>query len=149
MTETERDLGRRWFDEVWNKGRRDAIAEMMAPNIVIHDGSQELRGVEAFYPFFDRLQSSFSETHIDVEDIIAEGDKLCIRWRCKAKHTGAGLDIPPTGRMIDVTGVSIIRVAGSMFTESWQNWDMLGMLQQVKEERPAVTYIASSAEVPA
>ena len=143
MTEVERDLGRRWFDEVWNKGRREAIAEMMAPDIVIHDGGEEMRGVEAFHPFFDRLQASFSEVHIDVQDTVAEGDKLCVRWRCRAKHTGDGLGFKPTGRTIDVTGISIIRVAGSVFTESWQNWDMLGMLQQLKEERPAATYIAA------
>ncbi|HEX4155973.1 MAG TPA: ester cyclase [Acidobacteriaceae bacterium] len=148
MTEAERELGQRWFDEVWNKGRREAIGEMLAPDVVIHDGGETTMGSDAFYPFFDRLQSAFSDTQITVEDTIAEGDKLCVRWACTARHTGDGLGIPATGVKINVTGISVLRVAGSRMVETWQNWDMLGMMQQLKGERSSITYIAAAAKVP-
>jgi len=68
---------------------------------------------------------------VKVEDTIAEGDRVCVRWSCTAKHTGDGLGVPATGVTIHVTGVSIVRVAGGMVTEAWQNWDMLGMMEQI------------------
>jgi predicted ester cyclase len=144
MTGSERDLGQRWFEEVWNQGRREAIGEMMAPDAVIHDGGKATLGPDAFYLFFDRMFSAFSEMHVNVEDIIAESDKLCVRWSCTAKHTGAGLGIAPTGITVNITGISILRVRDTVFVEGWQNWDMLGMLEQLKGVGASPTYIAAS-----
>jgi hypothetical protein len=56
VTEYERNLGRRWFEEVWNKGRREAIAEMLALGAVVHDGGIDTSGAEGFCPFYDRLR---------------------------------------------------------------------------------------------
>jgi hypothetical protein len=53
MTEQERDLGRRWFEEVWNRGRRDAIAEMLSPDSVLHEAGSDSIRPEGFYPLFD------------------------------------------------------------------------------------------------
>src|SRR5262249_35846299 len=117
MTDEERDLGRRWFEEVWNKGRREAIDEMLAPEGVIHDGGTDTVGPEGFYPFFDRLNATFSEFHVHVEDSIAEGDKICVRWSCTAKHTGDGLGMPATGVTTHITGISILRVADGRLVE--------------------------------
>lgn len=144
MTESERDIGKRWFEQVWNQGRREAIGEMIAPDAVVHDGGIVTSGPSAFYQFFDRMATAFSETHIDVEDTIAEGDKLCVRWSCTAKHTGDGLGITPSGVTVQVTGTSILRVAGPVFVESWQNWDMLGMMEQIRGLGTSATYIAES-----
>jgi predicted ester cyclase len=142
MTESERDLGRRWFEQVWNQGRREAIDEMMAPDAVLHDGDQVTVGPSAFYLFYDRIVATFSGIHVEVEDTIVEGDKLCVRWLFTAKHTGGGLGIDPTGVTVHVTGIVILRVAGMMFVEAWQNWDMLGMMEQLKGLRKSTTYIA-------
>jgi hypothetical protein len=56
MTEQERELGRRWFDEVWNKGRREAIAELLSPDSVLHEAGIDSKGPDGFYPLFDRLR---------------------------------------------------------------------------------------------
>ena len=142
MTESERDLGPRWFELVWNQGRREAIAEMLSPNALIHDGGIETRGLDGFYDFFDRMKSSFSEMHVTIEDSIAEADRLCLRWLFTAKHTGNGIGIAATGKSVRVTGISILRVANGNLVEGWQNWDMLGLLQQVQGAASAATYIA-------
>src|SRR5579872_6315660 len=73
MTELDRGLGKRWFEEVWNKRRREAIAEMLAPRAVLHEGNEECVGPEGFYPFFDRLTAAFSEFHVTVHETIADG----------------------------------------------------------------------------
>jgi steroid delta-isomerase-like uncharacterized protein len=131
MTESERNLGERWFELVWNQQRREAIAEMLAPSAVLHDGAIDTVGHQGFYDFFDRMNAAFSELHVSVADTIAEGDKVCVRWSCTAKHSGSGLGIPPSGVTIHVTGVTLIRVAGGKIVEGWQNWDMLGMMEQI------------------
>ena len=145
MTENERDLGRRWFEEVWNKGRREAIPEMLAADGVLHEGDADSVGPEGFYPFFDRLNATLSEIHVTVHDNIAEGDRLCVRWTATGKHTGNGLGIPATGKTVHMTGMSIIRVAGDKFVEAWQNWDMLGLIEQIRGvEEPSAAYVAAS-----
>jgi predicted ester cyclase len=144
MTESQRDLGKRWFEQVWNQGRREAIAEMMAPDCLVHDGEKTSVGHGAFYSFFDRMIATFSDMHATVHDTVAEGDKLCVRWECTCRHAGDGLGIPPTGKAVHVTGISILRVTGTKFVECWQNWDMLGMMEQIKGIDKSGTYITAS-----
>lgn len=159
MTESMRSLGQRWFEQVWNQGRREAIAEMMSPQIVLHDGESTTTGPQAFYEFFDRMGATFSEMQMQVEDTLEEGDKVCIRWSCSARHTGGGLGVEPTGRQVHTTGISILRGSesgsgsgsasgsGSQVVEAWQNWDMLGLLEQIQGRGRAATYIAEAAPV--
>lgn len=143
MTETERDLGRRWFDEVWNKGRREAVVELLTPDGVLHEGDADATGPEGFYPLFDRIVGTLSELHISVDDTMADGDKICIRWSCTGKHTGGALGIAPTGKAIHITGITILRVTGGKIVEGWQNWDMLGLLQQIQGNQKAATYVTA------
>jgi steroid delta-isomerase-like uncharacterized protein len=145
MADTDRDLGTRWFEEVWNKKRREAIGEMLAADAPVHEAGETVRGPEGFYPFFDRMQAAFSDLHVTIHDTITQSDKICIRWSCTAKHTGSGLGMPATGKALETTGISIIRVKDGKAVESWQNWDMLGLLQQIQGTGKAATYIGSSA----
>ena len=142
MTETERNLGSRWFEEVWNKRRRDAIAEILAPDAVIHDGGTDAKGPEGFHAFYDLMMAAFSDLRVTVHDTFAEHDRICVRWSCVANHTGEGLGFPPTGKAVDVTGISILRVAGGRLVEGWQNWDMLGLMEQIQTRARSATYIA-------
>jgi len=142
MTDVDRALGVRWFEEVWNKGRRAAIAEMLEPDAVFHEGEIDCVGPEGFYPFYDRLTAAFSDFHIEVHDTLAEGDRVCLRWTCNCKHTGDGLGMPATQKTVHVTGMSILRIANSRMVEGWQNWDMLGMLEQIKGSTRSATYVA-------
>ena len=142
MTETERGLGKRWFEEVWNARRREAIAELLTPDAVLHESDSETIGPEGFYPFYDRLQATLSDIHVTVHETLVEGDKLALRWTCTGHHTGGGLGIPATGRPIHVTGLSIMRVENGRLAEAWQNWDMLGLLTQIEGKAKAATYIS-------
>jgi steroid delta-isomerase-like uncharacterized protein len=135
-------FGQRWFEEVWNQGRREAIAEMLPPDAVLHEGDDSMRGPDGFYPFFDRMRASFSDIHITVEQTIADGDMECYRWSCTMRHTGDGLGFPATGKVCKVTGMSMLRFAGGNVAEGWQNWDMLGLMQQLQGGAKAATYVA-------
>jgi steroid delta-isomerase-like uncharacterized protein len=146
MAEIDRELGSRWFEEVWNKGRREAIAEMLTPETVLYEGDATTHGPEGCYPFFDRMQATFSDLHVTVHDTIAEGDKLCVRWTCTMKHTGDAMGVPATQKTVSVTGISILRVERDRFVEGWQNWDMLGLMEQIKgSSNKPLTYFAASS----
>src|SRR5258706_4335006 len=145
MSEANKALAIRWFEEVWNKGRREAIDEMMSPDALIEEGGAIVKGPDGFRPFFDRISAAFSDVRITVHDAIAERDTVCVRWSCSMTHTGHGLGMPPTNRRLGTTGISIVRVADGKLTAGWQNWDMLGLIQQIRAEPRAPTSIAGSA----
>jgi predicted ester cyclase len=117
---------------------------MLDLNSVLHEGPAEVRGPEGFHPFWDRMQAAFSDIKITVHDEIAEGDKVCLRWSCTMRHTGAGFGGTPTNKQLETTGMTFITVAGGKFGEAWQNWDMLSLLQQIGSEPPASTYLSHS-----
>jgi steroid delta-isomerase-like uncharacterized protein len=135
----------RWFDEVWNKGRRDAIAEMLSADAVIHDGATDSRGPEGFYPFYDRMHGTFSHIKVTIHESIAERDMVCARWSATMLHSGDGFGVPATHKPVNTTGISIIRVADGKLVEGWQNWDMLGLLEQIRAtSTPAKAYIGTA-----
>ena len=141
MTEKDRALGTGWYEEVWNKKRRDAIAEFLAPDAVLHEGSVDCVGPEGFYPFWDRLNAAFSDFHVAVQDSVAEGDKVCLRWTCRCRHSGDGMGMPATDRRVEVTGMCVMRIVDGRIVEGWQNWDMLGMLEQIQGMGRSATYV--------
>jgi predicted SnoaL-like aldol condensation-catalyzing enzyme len=124
ILEENKRLTIRWFDEVWNKGRRDAISEMFAATAVLHDTTRDYRGPEEFAQFFDALQAKFSQFSIKPILTLAEGDLAAIRWSAESVETS-------TGKRIHLTGTSIVRCKDGQFIEAWQNWDEAGLAAQL------------------
>ena len=143
MTDMDRGVAARWFEEVWNKGRRASIAELLAPDAVLHEDDKDIVGPEGFYAFYDRLNAAFSDFRVTVQDTIAEGDRVCVRWTCSCKHTGDAMGMPATQKTVHVTGMSILRVANGRMLEGWQNWDMLGLLEQIQGLSRSATYVSA------
>ena len=137
VSEAYRELAKRWFDEVWNHGHREAIGELLAPDALLHEGSTTTVGPEAFYSFFDRMQAAFSEIHFTVHEAIAEGDRVCVQWSGSMRHTGFGLGVPPTNELLDITGISIVRIADNRVAERWQSWDIGTLIQFVYDAKLA------------
>jgi predicted ester cyclase len=134
MSEANKALAKRFFEEVWNKSRRSAIAELLAPNAVIYESGEVILGHDGFQQSFDRMQATFSDIHVSFNDVIAEADKVCLRWSVSMRHTGNGFGVPPTGKTLHTTGTTVVRIANGQFLEGWQNWDMLGLMAQMRGE---------------
>ena len=133
--EANKTLMRRWFEEVWNQGRPEAVTEMMAEDCVNHglsgDADQPLRGATGFLPFHTQFREAFPNIEVVVEDVIAEGDKVVARCSVRGKHEGGSLGIEATGKMVDFDGIGIARVRDGMFVESWNSFDFARMYQQL------------------
>jgi steroid delta-isomerase-like uncharacterized protein len=125
----------RWFDEVWNKGREEAIDEMFAEEGVAHglvdENGEELRGPTGFKPFFRRFRDAFPNMEVIIEDCICEGDQAAARCRVRAKHTGEGMGIAATGNPVEFTGMCIVRVKDGKIVEAWNNFDFMSLNQQI------------------
>lgn len=123
--EQNRHLAHRWFEEVWNQGRREVIAELFAPECVLHDGSVQIRGPREFEAFYDALQSRFSDVRITPGVSACEGDLVSLLWTVDCRDRA-------TGKSVSTSGISIVRVKDGRFVEAWQNWDAAGMQAQLK-----------------
>jgi steroid delta-isomerase-like uncharacterized protein len=128
-------LIRRWFEEVWNKGRADAIPEMFASDGVAHglsdDAAKPLRGPEGFLPFHGQFREAFPNIEVVVEDTIAEGDKVVARCAVRGKHVGDSLGFKATGTEVEFDGITIVRVKDGKFVEAWNNFDFMRMYKQL------------------
>ena len=135
MTKENDAVIRRWFEEVWNRGREDAIDELFAEDGVAHGLADEsggaLRGPSDFKPFFRRFREAFPEMEVVVEDTISEGDKVAARCTVRGRHGGDSLGFAATGRSVEFTGIAIVRVSGGRIVEAWNNFDFMSMLQQL------------------
>ncbi len=133
--EENKALIRRWFEEVWNKGRADAIAEMMAENAVAHglseDTAKPLRGPSGFRPFHAQFREAFPNIEVVIEDTIAEGDKVVARCSVRGKHAGDSLGFKATGVQAEFDGITIVRIKDGKFVEAWNNFDFMRMYKQL------------------
>ena len=126
---------RRWFEEVWNKGREDAIDEMFAPEGVAHglvdENGEELRGPSGFKPFFRRFREAFPDIQVTVEDCICEGDRAAARCTVRATHGGDALGVAATNNAVEFDGLCIIRVRDGKIVEAWNNFDFARLNRQI------------------
>jgi steroid delta-isomerase-like uncharacterized protein len=137
--EENKALVRRWFDEVWNRRLRVSIDELMSPEAIVYglaEGQGPVKGRDGFVPFFERFVSAFPDIRITVDDIVAEGNTTVARISARAKHTGEGLGIAATHRPVSLTGIVWARWQGGKITEAWNEFDALGMMQQLTGPPP-------------
>jgi steroid delta-isomerase-like uncharacterized protein len=135
MSEENKAMIRQWFGEVWNKGRADAVAEMLADDAVVHglsdDAANPLRGPAGFLPFHAQFREAFPDIEVIVEDQIAEGDMVATRCSVRGKHAGDSLGFAATQAPVDFTGVAITRIKDSKIVEAWNNFDFMRMYKQL------------------
>ena len=133
--ESNKALMLRWFEEVWNKGRAEAVTEMMSEDCVNHglsgDADNPLRGASGFLPFHTQFREAFPHIEVVVEDVLAEGDKVAARCSVKGKHEGDSLGFKATEAMVDFDGIGIGRVENGMFVETWNSFDFATMYRQL------------------
>jgi predicted ester cyclase len=77
-------------------------------------------------------QNALSNLNFTIEDILAERDRVVIRWKICGKHTGEYMGIAATGQDVMVTGIAIRRFEDGKIIEEWVEMDRLGLMQQLK-----------------
>jgi steroid delta-isomerase-like uncharacterized protein len=134
MSETNKALVRRWFEEVWNQGREATIDELFSAESVAHglgDSESDVHGPAEFKPFVANLRGSIPDLRIELEDILCEDDRVAVRIRLQGTHGGNGLGVAPTGGKVSIQGIIIVRFVDGQIAEGWNSYDQLGLLRQI------------------
>jgi steroid delta-isomerase-like uncharacterized protein len=131
MLEEHKALVRRWFDEVWNQGSADAVDQLLAADAVVHGLGEAMTGPEGFKRFHAAYREAFPDVQIEIQDMVAEGDRVAFRWTATATHRGGSLGFAATNRTVRFEGMGIVRVRNGKLIEGWNTFDQLGMLQQL------------------
>jgi len=133
MSEANKNVVRRLFEEVWNKGNLQVTDELFTPNYAHHDASTpDLgRGPESEKKRAALYRTAFPDLRVTVEDIIAEGETVVARWSCRGTHNGDLNGIAPTGKQVLISGVIIARFTNGKMSEGFVNWDALSLMKQL------------------
>ena len=125
----------RWFEEVWNNRREDAIDEMLVEEVIAHGltdaEGNTIRGREGFKTLHRAFLSAYSDMKITVEDTVTEGDKIAARCTVRATHTGEGIGVLPTNQPVEFTTMTMVRIKDGKIVEAWNEVDFMKMYSQV------------------
>jgi predicted ester cyclase len=127
-----KDISRKLFEEPW-KGNLDVIDQYVDAGYTGYDPTEPdpLRGPAGFKRQIQQYLAAFPDARITVDEQFVDGDVVTTRWTGRGTHEGDLLGISPTGKQVTIWGVAIEKYKNGKLVESWNNWDALGMLQQV------------------
>ena len=123
----------RRFIDAYNTRNLEEFDVLVAPDYIDHTHQQ--RGREVFRQLFELAFTAFPDWYEQIEDIIAEGDRVWVRVNATGTHTGewnlSGVALPPTGRKVSLMMVFIWRIADGRLTEGWEVDSDLDFLRQL------------------
>ena len=132
MTDRVRDENKRrittLFETCFNAGDLGLLGELVSPDYV---GPQGSRGPAGFKEIVVGLRTAFPDIHYTIEDIVAEDDKVAVRWTWSGTHQAAFRAYGPTGKAISNTGAGMFRLTAGTIVAAALETDRLGFLQQV------------------
>jgi steroid delta-isomerase-like uncharacterized protein len=131
QSEVNRNLAKRWFREVWNERRAETIDELFPPGGIGHmeGGDQDLAG---FKEVRAALLNAFPDICVEVEDTLADGEQVAVRWRVTGTHRGDGLGPPATNRPVAFRGISWIVFKNGVIVEAWDSWNLGRLLESLR-----------------
>src|SRR5918995_3423367 len=148
--EENKAIFRRYAEEVGNQHNFEIVDEIFERYISHQpDGSTLVRGPEDVKRFQGGYQSAFSNYHINIEEQIAEGDKVVSRYTIRGIHQRAFRDMAPTGKEIELKGVTIFRFSPEgKVVETWDSYDQLSLMRQSTEQELRLARSIQRASLP-
>jgi steroid delta-isomerase-like uncharacterized protein len=129
-----KELVQRFYKEVYGDWNMALVDELVSPRFISHDWPKgSPTGPEGFRTFYADIRSALPDARYEVDDLIAEGDKVVVRWRLLGTHKGDFRGIAPTGRAIALKGIAIYRVEGGHLMERWVVTDLHGLLEEIQK----------------
>jgi steroid delta-isomerase-like uncharacterized protein len=132
MPEDNREVIRLYSKEVINNGNLSFVDKLYSKDFVYHssDGG-EIKGLDSVKEHVQMFRAAFPDIQVTVEDVFAEGDKVVNRWSMRGTHRGELMGIPPTGKQVNIWGITINRFVGGKTVEIWDAWDNLSFMKQL------------------
>ena len=128
--ETNKAIVRRYYEEVLHQHKLPLIEELFAPNFQSHARSGDM-DLPAYTETVERSLQAFPDLQVTIEGQIAEGDLVATRWSAKGTHLGAFGGVQPTGKEITLTAMHFHRLVDGKIADHWEQFDLVGALQQL------------------
>jgi steroid delta-isomerase-like uncharacterized protein len=130
--EENKALFKRWFEDVVNANDYSKVEELLAPNYRAHfPGAPEAIDRDGHKGMVEFFAAAFPDWEEQIQDVIAEGDRVVLRVTAGGTHEGEFQGIAPTGKQVTITGMGIVRVENGQIAESWWEFDAIGLMQQL------------------
>ena len=128
--DTNKDTALRLY-ELLNAAKVDGVGDLVSADYEEHDPLPgQGTGREGALNRFSMITGALAP-HFTVEDVVAEGDRVVVRWTQAGTHVGEFAGIPPTGKTFTVSGIDIYRAEDGVLREHWHVVDQLSMLGQL------------------
>jgi steroid delta-isomerase-like uncharacterized protein len=128
VTERNKQVIRTLYEECLTRGQLQLLPELIDASF---QGIGKARGPEGFRVVVDGLRAGFPDIRYTVEDLLADGDRVIIRWRWEGTHDGTYLVFPPSNKRHRVSGITIYEIDDGKIVRAWLQADRLGHLQQL------------------
>jgi steroid delta-isomerase-like uncharacterized protein len=133
-TAENKEIARRFMEECWNKGDKNAMRDLIADKCRYHD--PVFPGVENVQEHITSCRSAFPDLRFTIEDMIGERNEVVVHWTVRGTHKGPFLGMQPTNRPCTVSGTSISRIEGRKVVEHWADWNVMTLMEQLGVSAP-------------
>jgi steroid delta-isomerase-like uncharacterized protein len=132
LSTDNRDGVHRLFEEAFNQGNFAFAEQLIDATYIDHSPiPAPALGLEGFKKRIALMRSVFSHLVFTVDDLLAEGEKIALRWTFRGRHTGTFAGRPPTDKLVTFAGINIEYLADGKIVEHWSVFDMQNLLQQL------------------
>lgn len=128
-------LARRVIDEAFNNKRSEAVRELLHPTAVGHLEGFEVRGPEGFLPAWASILGAFPDLKVIIQDLLAQGDSVAVRWTASGMHTGPHLGMAPSMKLVAFRGITWFRFSEGKIIEWWESWNQGRLFSELQQAR--------------
>jgi len=135
MSEANKQLAIRWFEEVWNNQDESAIDAMYSPDSKSYgfpDPDSVIEGPEGFKPVHRAFCGAFPDLEVFIDATIAEGDIVAVRWHTEMTHKGDHLGFPASQKKVTLNGASFLKIKDGKIIGGWNYLDKGGLFQHLQ-----------------
>jgi steroid delta-isomerase-like uncharacterized protein len=119
-----------YFEEVVNRGNMSAADTIFASEIQFHYPLGILSGADAVKQYLAAIRTAFPDIHFTVADVVAESERVAVRWMLAGTQTGAFRGKAPTGQKVSVPGITLFHVVNGKIQEMWIAFDPARLIKQ-------------------
>jgi steroid delta-isomerase-like uncharacterized protein len=132
VSEQNKALVRMLMEEDISRGDVGVAERIIHPDFYDHTNPPGMQhGLAGHNAIVALFRAAFPDQWWQIEDLIAEGDRVVARTTMRGTHKGDFFGIPATGREVTLTGVHVLRIADGRIAEHWGNNDDLGLMRQI------------------
>ena len=135
MLEENKNVARQWFEQVWNQRSEAAIDRLFHAQGRCYgfpDPESVIVGPEAFKPVHRAFCGAFPDLRLEIDELVAEGDSVAVRWHAQMTHTGDHLGMPASGKPVVLAGSAFIVLKDNQIVDGWNYMDLGAMFQKLR-----------------